>query len=119
MVLETQFIPEEQDSETDEEFSEYERIYVQSDGPNLANNEETVIHEEESQTGVPEGYNHVEDSASTNYQVVETVHVTGMMTFSLIHSTAHDDVLCYALQLHVLELQIFLLIVKATFLLVC
>lgn len=80
MVLETQFIPEEhEDTETDEEFSEYERIYVQSDEHNLDNNAEEVINGEESQTGVPEVYNHVEDSASANYQVVETVHVTGMI----------------------------------------
>lgn len=81
MVLETQYIPDievTEDTDTEDEFAEYESIYIQSGDQNIEATEETLIHEEEQAvTELPADYNHEASNEHEDFQVVEAVHITG------------------------------------------
>lgn len=83
MVLETQYIPEVEDNEetdTDEEYPQYGRLYVQNnDDQNAEGNEEPNLNIEERSDETHEEYNHTEDNENEGFQVVGEVHVTGLL----------------------------------------
>lgn len=73
MILEAQYIPENEDCEAGEEYPHYESVYIQS-ADSSEQIEEGVVHTEERNSESNEEYNHSNDA---EFQVVEGIHVTG------------------------------------------
>lgn len=84
VVLETQFLPEvgdQEETDTDEEFPQYESIYVQTDEQNLDLNEETVFNTEEAESETCEDYNHQQNNKNQEFQIIERVEITSQFIY--------------------------------------